>query len=156
MLGNHEAFVGSFAMVRRHTDHGEQWLTVWDEHRKTFRLIESRREPPHTFRTCLDDAIEEDLELDRKRDYLVSGYSSAHHQAPIEWPGIDQPQWVVVEFFPVDLYSKRAAGMVEELPHVRWFTLSEIAKGSSADGDKFCPLQHLLIHRADILPPRYR
>lgn len=140
-------------MFRRYVDEAEQWLTVWDADRNAYRLIEALRES-ESFRTCLHDAIEDELDLDRN-DYLISGYSAAHHQAPIEWPGESVAQWVVVEFFPVDPYGRKAEGKVEQVEYSRWFTLSEIARGRTAEGDAFCGMQRLLIHRAQILPPEF-
>lgn len=153
MLRTDAPFVGSFAMLRRQTGDVEQWLTIWDPVRNVFRLIEATR-GSDSFRTCLHEAIEDELELDRN-DYLISGYSAAHHQAPIEWPDAAVPQWVVVEFFPVDLYGSQSAAKVERMEHTRWFSLSEIARGRTAEGDVFCQLQRQLIHRAQILPPEF-
>lgn len=150
------SFVGSLAMVRRYEDDEQRWLTVWDEDRTAFRLIEARRVKPESFRSCLDDELEDCLELSRKTDYLISGFSHAHHQAPIEWPGCRQPQWVVVEFFPVDLYGKRAASIIESISDARWLTLREISLGVCSDGETFCEWQRTLIHRAEILPPQFR
>lgn len=147
-------FVGSLGMIRRFDDdEDESWLTIRDDVRGAYRLIEARREPPHSFRSCLHEAIVADLRLEKKRDYLISSFSVAHHQAPIEWPGSDQPQWVVVEFFPIDLYGSRAEEKVSQLSDVRWWTLGEIARGVSDDGHEFCERQRTLIRRADILPP---
>lgn len=145
------AFVGSLAFVRRGQNQEEQWLTVWDSVRSAYRFIEARRESPLTFRTCLIESIEDELDLDA-RDYLLSDYSLAHHQAPIEWPGETVPAWVVVEFFPIDPYGRAVAKKLENLDGAKWWTLPELFAGKAHDGSPFCERQHLLICRADIIP----
>ncbi|MDB4638239.1 NUDIX domain-containing protein [bacterium] len=114
--------------------------------------------PPHpsdeeeTFRDCLHKSLEAELGLNPTKDYIISGLSLAHHQAPVEWPGEETPQWVIVQFFPIQLYGQAARDKVSRLPNVQWLTLSEIAKGCSADGKPFDMKQRLLIERADLIP----
>jgi hypothetical protein len=153
MYSDHGSFVGSIAMIRRYVEEQEQWLCIWDPSRTAFRLIEARRGENENFRSCLDDAIETDTPLSRKSDYLISGLSRAHHQAPIEWSGNDVPHWVVVQFFIVDLYGKKSEGRIQSAQNTRWWTHAEIARGFSSDGNRFCERQKVLIARADILPP---
>ncbi len=145
-------FVGSIAIVIQGHERDTQWLAVWDDVRAAYRFIEARREVPESYRTCLIEPIEDELDLS-SRDYLLSNYSLAHHQSPIEWPGESEPAWVVVEFFPVYLYGTAAEAQVDALDHVRWWSLDEIAKKESIDGKPFCERQHLLLKRANILPP---
>lgn len=139
-------------MVTRGHDRETEWLSVWDDVRAAYRLIEARREGTDSYRTCLIEPIEDELEL-TARDYLLSNYSLAHHQSPIEWPGESVPAWVVVEFFPVYLYGRKAEESVKSLEHVRWWSMGEISRAKSVDGKPFCVRQHLLLMRADILPP---
>ena len=147
-----EPFVGSIALVSRFLEKQEQWLTVWDDGNGVYRLIDARRKSAESFRSCLHAEIETELGLSRKRDFLISGLSRAHHQAPIEWPDLEAPQWYVVQFFQVVLYGKQSRAAVERLANVRWQSLNEISAGRTVDGRPFCPKQRTLIERADILP----
>lgn len=144
-------FVGSIAIVRRGHERDAQWLTVWDDGTSSYRFVEARRGADQSFRTCLIEPIEDELDFN-SRDYLLSQYSLAHHQAPIEWPGELVPAWVVIEFFPVHLYGKQAVRKIDELEHVRWWSMHELFKGSATSGEPLCVRQHLLMLRADILP----
>lgn len=145
-------FVGSIAFFRRYTEDVEEWLTFWDEERQHYRLIQSVRAEGETFRTCLHTEIESVTDLSRERDYIISGLSVAHHQAPIVWPDTLESQWVIVQFFPVLLYGQSSRRSVEQNPRVRWMTLREIHAGQTSDGKLFDPRQHYLIERSDIIP----
>ncbi len=146
------AFVGSIALVRRLVGESEEWLGIWDETSGTFRLPHANRGEHETFRSCLHAVIEEELELNRKNDYIISGLSRKHFQAPIEWPGETVPQWVIVEFFTVDLYGRTSRAAVDRLPNVRWISLREMARGWTSDGYRICDHHQTLIRRADLLP----
>jgi len=150
------AFVGSLGIVRRFVDEEEQWLTIWDAKDSAYRLVQSTREESETFRDCLHKQLAFDLGLNPKKDYVISGLSMAHHQAPIEWPDECVPQWVIVQFFPVQLYGQAARNKVEQRSDVCWFTLPEIAEGRNSDGKPFHPKQLLLIERADLIPPHLK
>jgi len=145
-------FVGSIALVRRLAGDAEEWLALWDEEADQYRLPQAQRSEGESFRTCLIETLETCLQLDRKSDFIIAGLSRAHFQAPIEWPDEEYPQWVIVEFFAVDLYGKQSRQQVEQLPGVRWLSLREVARGVTCDADLICPRQRTLIERADILP----
>jgi len=146
------AFIGSLGIVRRYVDETEEWLTIWDEIEEVCKLIQADRTEEETFRDCLHKNLEAELSLNAKKDYIISGLSMAHHQAPIEWPGEETPQWVIVQFFPIQIYGQAARDKVDRLPNVQWLTLSEIAKGCSTEGKPFDEKQRLLIERADLIP----
>lgn len=76
----------------------------------------------------------------------------AHHQAPIEWPGEEIPQWVIVQFFPIQLYGNAAREKVEQLTNTQWLPLKDIAHGDSREGKLFDERQRILIERADLIP----
>jgi hypothetical protein len=147
-----EPFVGSLAFFRRVVDDVEEWLTFWDDDRQHYRLIQSARGEGETYRSCLHNEIESVTGLSRDRDFIISGLSVAHHQSPIAWPDGSEPQWVIVQFFPVQLYGENARRTVDRLGSARWMTLSEIFAGRTTDGEPFDPRQHHLIERADIIP----
>lgn len=150
------AFIGSLGIVRRFVDETEQWLMIRDEVEPFYRLIQSHRGEEETFRDCLHKDLAAELGLNPKKDYIISGLSVAHHQAPIEWPGEETPQWVIVQFFPVHLYGQTARDTISQLSHAQWFTLKEIAKGISNEGHRFDPKQLELINRADLIPPHIK
>jgi hypothetical protein len=149
-------FVGSIALVRRFVADDEQWLAVWDERAGAFRLPIARRGDVESYRECLHATLEEALNLNRSRDYVISGLSRAHFQAPIEWPDEPLPQWVIVQFFAIDLYGRESEAIVEQLPGARWLTMSEVARGVTSTGHPICPRQRILIDRTDLLPAEYR
>lgn len=149
-------FVGSIALVRRLVADEEEWLAVWDDQAGAFRLPMARRHEGESYRECLHPALQEILGLDRTRDYVISGLSRAHFQSPIEWSGEPQPQWVIVQFFAVDLYGGQSEALIEQLPGARWLTMSEIARGVTSTADPICQRQRILIERTDLLPAAYR
>ncbi|MBD3673858.1 MAG: hypothetical protein HUJ26_10070 [Planctomycetaceae bacterium] len=146
------AFVGSIGIVRRFINEVEQWLMIRDDELQVYRMIQSQREEGETYRECLHKNLIAELGLNPKKDYIISGLSMAHHQAPIEWPGEETPQWVIVQFFPVHLYGQKARDLIDQHPRIRWFTLTEIAQASPQEGYQFDSRQLELIERADIIP----
>lgn len=147
-----EPFIGSIGYFRRFVDETEHWLCFWDDGLQEYHLLQARRLEGESFLTCLHQEIEGKTGLDRINDYIISGLSVAHHQAPIEWSDGEPPQWVIVQFFPIQLYGSRARYRVDSLVNARWFTLAEIAQGQSIDGKPLHRYQRALIERADLLP----
>ncbi|MCA9027754.1 MAG: hypothetical protein KDA86_21270 [Planctomycetaceae bacterium] len=145
-------FIGSIALVRRFVNDAEQWLGVENTDGGVFELPQAARGKAETFRSCLDEALETTLGLRRQADYLISGLARAHYQAPVEWPGEIHPQWVIVEFFAVDLYGKKAAGIIDALSKVRWLSALELEKGSTTDRVPICTRQLQLMNAAHVLP----
>jgi hypothetical protein len=147
-----EPFIGSIGFFRTFVDGTEHWLCFSDDDRQQYHLLQARRQEGESFMSCLHQEIERMTGLDRSNDYIISGLSVAHHQAPIEWSDGEPPQWVIVQFFPIQLYGSRARSRVEHLENTRWFTLTEIAQGQTTDRKPFNRYQRALIERADLLP----
>lgn len=144
-------FIGSIALVRRLAGDQEEWLALWDAKRAAYRLAQAERAAGETYRSCLDAAIEDAFGL-QNRDYIVSGLSRAHYQAPVEWPGEASPQWVLVQFFMVELYGASGREQIARAPGLRWLSMQEIARGRTAEGDPVDERQRLLFERAGIIP----
>lgn len=149
-------FVGSIALLRRMVADAEQWLAVWDRESRMFRLPMARRSTADSYRSCLHPVLENLLGLDSRRDFLVAGLSRGHFQAPIEWVEGAPPQWVIVQFFCVDLYGSRSQDHIARLPDACWLTMSELARGTTGSGDPICNRQRTLFERADLLPAAHR
>ena len=147
------AFIGSIGIIRRFVDENEQWLMIRDDFENTYRLIQADREENETFRDCLHKNLETELGLNPKKDYIISGLSMAHHQAPIEWPGEERPQWVIVQFFPIQLYGQSARDKITQHSTAEWISLADIAIDKSPNGYQFDLKQRELINRADLIPP---
>lgn len=145
-------WIGSIALVRRFVDEAEQWLSVKHVQRRVFELPQAARGTADTFRSCLDEALETTLGLTRQSDYLISGVARAHYQAPIDWPDQSLPQWVIVEFFAVDLYGKRAERIIDDLSDARWLSVSELQNGMTTDRVAICSRQVHLLKAAHVLP----
>lgn len=153
-LGLREPFIGSIGFLRRLVGEDEEWLGTWSNIADAFEFPQARRGPDETFRSCLPSAIESTFGLDRRSDFVVSGLSRAHIQAPIQWSDTDLPQWVIVEFFVADLFGEQSRKLVDQRVGARWVTLREVARGRTADGDLISSKQRELILRADLLPAR--
>jgi hypothetical protein len=145
-------FIGSIALVRRMAGDEEEWLALWDDVVAAYRLVQAERGEGESYRDCLAAAIEAELGLEH-RDYIISGLSRAHYQAPVEWPGAQFPQWVLVQFFMVELYGARSREKLAAAPGLRWLSMREVAQGRTSEGDPVWDRQRILFERAGIIPP---
>ncbi|MEZ6065670.1 MAG: hypothetical protein R3B90_08165 [Planctomycetaceae bacterium] len=150
------AFVGSIGLLRRMVDEEEEWLAEWDEFTSVYRFPLARRIEGTSYRSCLEPAVAESFGLDSRRDFIVSGLPKAHYQAPVEWAVDAPPQWVLVEFFPVELYGRSAVDKLARARTLRWLSGAELVAGSTADGAALDPYQCELIRRADVVAARHR
>ena len=58
---------------------------------------------------------------------------------------------IVVEFYVVDLYGRKAAQKLEQ-DHLRWVSGAEIKLGVTGDGRAIDPLQQKLLAKAEVIP----
>ena len=147
-------FIGSIALLRRIAGEDEEWLAIWDEELGCYRFPQAERGAGESYRSCLESAVAEAFGLDQRRDFLIAGLSRAHFQAPVEWPDSPAPQWVLMQFFPVELYGRHAVEVIGERRSVRWLTMQDVHRGWTDDGAAVSPRQCELIRRADIIPVR--
>ena len=161
MQGSHQCgsaprpFVGSIALLRRIVDKAEEWLAAWDDESQRYVFPQAERGPGQTYRSCLEAAVATTFGLDQCRDFIISGLSRAHYQAPVDWGDDLPPQWVIVQFFPVELYGRRSAELVAGNDSVRWLALEEVFRGQTRDGARIAFQQCELIRRADLISPQY-
>jgi len=148
-------FVGSMALLRRIIDEAEEWLAVWDDDSERYLFPQAERGDGETYRSCLEAAVATTFGLDQRRDFIISGLSRAHYQAPVDWGDDFPPQWVIVQFFPVELYGRRGAELIAGNDSLRWLALDEVYRGETRDGARIAYQQCELIRRADLIPPKF-
>ena len=153
MIQREAPFIGSIALLRQTADDAtEQWLASWDDVDDCFSFPFAERGDQPSYRTPLLSAVGERFALDPSRDFLISGLSRAHFQAPIDWRGWQSPQWVVVQFFSVDLYGRDALPKIERQSQLRWVTPREVATQRTQDGSPLSQIQCELIQRDHLIP----
>ncbi|WP_145368993.1 hypothetical protein [Maioricimonas rarisocia] len=145
-------FVGSIALIRRWFGEKERWLARWDERAQVLDFVHAERLEGESYRESIDREVAWTLDLQRKRDYIVSSAPRLHFQAPLEIPGQCTPVFFVVQFFVVDLYGQQAARTIDADDRNQWCRPAELKAGQSADGRAIAPGLHALLARTEAIP----
>lgn len=144
-------FVGSIALIRRVEDGKTKWLVRHHACSDTYKLVQADRLEEESFRECIDREISWSLSLERNRDYIISSVPRLHLEVQNRAPGEETGDILIVEFYVVDLYGRKAIEkLADESNH--WVTGAELNLGVTGNGRAIDPLQQKLLAKADVIP----
>lgn len=144
-------FVGSIALIRRFENEQTRWLVQHHECSNICRLIQAERLEEESFRECIDREVSWALSLERNKDYIISSVPRLHLEVQLRAPGKEEGDKIVVEFYVVDLYGRKAAGKLDQ-ENLYWVTGAELKLGVTGDGRAIDPLQQKLLAKAEVIP----
>src|SRR5262245_60672328 len=111
--------IGAFALIRRATATGDEWLAQWNERRQAYNFAGGHKRSGESFRECCAREVTEELGLVEGRDFSLAPAPVAHLEYT-DWSRSAQAETAyTLELFVVELLGG-AARAVEADDRDRW------------------------------------
>lgn len=143
------------ALIRTHFNNERRWLAT--RTRGVFRnepklsFIMAERLENESFREALFREVAWELELDRRRDFLVSNMAQLNMELIERLPGQTQTTHSLVSFYNVDIYRGSVCRRLARDSNVCWLDSSEVCDGVTRHGQILDPLVPWLINRSNVI-----
>lgn len=147
-----EKWFQSIALIRRIEDGKNLWLARASNRRPGMvDFIAAPRLGTESFRETIRREVGWVLDLDPKRDLLVSSMAQLNLEFVASWPNSTSDSHIAASFFLVEIYGRRAMQKIEEDPANRWLTSGEVCSGSLETGETLDPRLLFLLDRAKVI-----
>jgi hypothetical protein len=107
------------------------------------QFIVGERIEKESFRETAIREVAWQLNLDPKRDFIVSSISRLSMEYVSILPGDDRERHVAVSFYPVHIYRRAVLGMLDSDPVNHWVSEAEICSGITVGN---VPIDPLIVH----------
>jgi len=139
------------ALIRKSYNQQLCWLARLDKSQQQLEFVIGERLEGESFRETTIREVAWLMQLDRKRDFLVSNMAQMNLEFVDQLPGQFQKSHVQVSFYNVEIYRKEIVQVLEKDPNNFWVTSDEICDGRTRCGRKFNPIVPYLINRSNVI-----
>ncbi|MGI9519462.1 MAG: hypothetical protein ACR2NP_20590 [Pirellulaceae bacterium] len=143
----------SVALIRRIQDDRHLWLARADVPDTPLTFITAQRLERESFRESIRREVAWELQLDSRRDFLVSNVAQLNLEFVARLPDDIVDSHIAVAFFLVDLYGKPALQAVQDDPQNIWLSSREVCDGKTDSGVTLDPRLTFLLDRAGVINP---
>ena len=138
------------ALIRQ-IEHQVQWLGKFNEAKGQIDFVTAQRLEQESFREAVMREVAWDLEIDRRRDFVVSSMAQLNINFTTILPGQSDSTQVIAAFYNVELYRKAVLDGINANNEFVWLTSAEICDGMSKQGVKLDPLVVQLNEEAKVI-----
>jgi len=138
------------ALIRK-IDQRIRWLGILNSATQQIDFVIADRLEKESLRESISREVTWKIDIDRKRDIVVSNMAQLNIDFETDLPGRSEPTNIVCAFYNVELYRKSAVAQVDQDENLIWLTSNEICDGVTKDGIKLNPLIVLLNERAKVI-----
>lgn len=128
-----------------------RWLARQSPVTGKLRFVVGYPENRGLMRENLMEEIGWEFGLDPKIDFVISKMAQLNYEFPDSLPIIADQVPLVVAFYNVEMYGKRARGIIDEDTQNVWLTSEEIWQAKSESGLALDPLVHQLITTSQVI-----
>ena len=142
------------ALIRNIEDGKNKWLArVVPGNPSRVNFVSTQRLQQESFRESIRREVAWILDLDGRRDILVSNMAQLNLEFVACLPEDESESKVAVSFFLVDIFRRAAFAKVNQDRSNRWLSSQEVCAGESVDGIEFDPRTLFLLDRAKVINP---
>ncbi len=138
------------ALIRK-IDDRVQWLGKYNASRLQVDFVTAHRLERESWRETILREVSWELDIDRKRDFVVSSMAQLNINFATALPGQADITQVAAAFYNVELYRKAVLDKINANSGFVWLTSTEICDGMTEDGIKVDPLVVLLNEEAQVI-----
>ena len=138
------------ALIRK-IDQRIQWLGKNNPSQQQIDFVIANRLEKESWRETIMREVAWELDLDGKRDMVVSNMAQLNLEFESVLPGQIDPSQITCAFYNVELYGKPAKAKVEQNKNFIWLTSNEICDGVTRTGVPISPLWMMLNDRAKVI-----
>ena len=128
-----------------------RWLGKLDQTKKQVNFVIAKRLEKESWREAVTREVAWELEIDRKRDFLVSNMAQLNIQLDMVLPSDSEPTNIACAFYNVELYRKSVVEEVDQNENFIWLTSHDICNGKTASGIELDWLVYTLIEETDVI-----
>lgn len=148
-----ELMFRSVALIQKTGAVPSQFLLHSDNSSDHVMFVVAERLGKESFREAVTREVAWQLDLDRRKDFLVSSMAQLSKEY-LELSPIDQSQvHVAVAFYSVQIYRNRVIRQLDENPRYQWVSAAEICAGYTERGETIDPQVVKWINRWRVVEP---
>lgn len=139
------------ALIRK-IDEKIHWLGKLGDTKSQIEFVIAHRLEKESWRETIMREVSWQLEIDRKRDIVVSNMAQLNVDFEAVVPGASSaPAQISCAFYNVQLYRKAAVKKISENEKFVWLTSGEICNGVTKQGTPLDPLVIMLNEQAKVI-----
>ena len=143
----------SVALIQQSGETPARFFLRWNDEDSKFEFVVGDRIDKESFRETVTREVAWQLDLDRKRDFLVANMAQLNMEY-VEVSPFDQSQThVAVAFYNVHVYRKQVLQTLNDDTDSKWVSSKEICDGQTTDGEMIDPQVVEWINRWRIIEP---
>lgn len=127
------------------------WLGKHNRAKKQIDFVIAQRLEKESWRDTIMREVAWELDLDRKRDMIVSNMAQLNVEFEAILPGQSDTIKIISAFYNVELYRKGTLEKVDQNEDFLWLSSNEICDGVSDSGIPISPLVILLNEEAKVI-----
>jgi hypothetical protein len=138
------------ALIRK-IDTKIQWLGILNDSKSQVDFVTAQRLENESWRETIMREVAWQLEIDRKRDIVVSNMAQLNLEFETVLPGTSEPTQLSCAFYNVQLYGKETSERIDGREPFVWLTSDEICNGVTKTGIPISPLVVQLNQKANVI-----
>jgi hypothetical protein len=139
------------ALIRSTATGTPRWLVKQIGNTSKPNLIIGNRLENESFRETVTREVGWELDLDRKRDFLVSNMAQINLEFIDRLPGNAEKSHIIASFYNVEMYRSKVLEQLSENKSVRWIDSVAICDGVTREGQILDPIVPYLINRSSVI-----
>lgn len=141
----------SVALIQKIEEEKSLFLVKANAERNQLEFVIGERLEKESFREAVTREVSWQLDLERKRDFIVSNMAQLSMEYTGTLPGAVTESQIAVAFYLVHLYGNSARSKFIESTTTQWITAAEICQGYTSSGGEIDPIAVYWINRWGIL-----
>ena len=141
----------AIALIRSTASGTLRWLIKQSDNTSKPNLIIGHRLEEESFRETVTREVGWELDLDRKRDFLVANMAQINLEFIDRLPGDTEKSHVVASFYNVEMYRAKSLEQLSKDKSVRWVDSVAMCDGVTREGQILNPIVPYLINRSSVI-----
>lgn len=138
------------ALIRKIDGH-IRWLGMLNDAKNLVNFVVAHRLEKESWRESVAREVAWALQLDRRREFVVSNMAQLNCKFVSALPGQSEPTKIACAFYNVELYGKSTVAKVDLSEDLIWLNSNEICNGVTDSGIPLNPLIVMLNEHARVI-----
>ncbi len=141
----------AIALIRSTESGSLRWLVKHGNSGEKPSLIIADRLEKESFRETVAREISWELNLDRKRDFLVANMAQMNLEFIDRLPGYTEESHIVAAFYNVEIYRAKVLEQLQGDDSCFWIDSAAVCDGVTRQGQILNPIVPYLVNRSSVI-----
>ena len=141
----------AIALIRSTESGSLRWLVKHGKNGQKPNLIIANRLENESFRETVTREVGWELNLDRKRDFLVSSMAQMNLEFVDRLPGHVEESHIVAAFYNVEVYREKVLEQLRNDESCFWIDSVAVCDGVTRQGQILSPIVPYLVNRSSVI-----